>query len=116
MKLRRTTEVSGFQSIMHWCPACDQAHGIRIKGPTGPLWLFNGNYNRPTFTPSILCFTTYDEDNNPLPEGQRRTLCHYFITDGKIQYCADSPHEFAGRSVDIPEWPYANGAYGGIEE
>lgn len=118
MKLRRTTGAGGYRSIMHWCPGCNEVHGIRIEGPDGPKWSFNNDYDRPTFNPSILCFTTYDDSDEPkkLPEGQRRTLCHYFIRDGKIEFCGDSPHALAGHTVDIPEWPYASGTFGGIED
>ena len=75
----------------------------------------------PTFAPSILCFTEYDEDDPSdvpvkLPDGQRRTLCHYFIRDGMIEFCPDSPHALAGQTVELPEWPYAAGAYGGVED
>ena len=115
-KLRRTVGAGGFRSIMHWCPGCNEVHGIRIEGPSGPKWAFNNDFERPTFSPSVLNFTTYDDDDNLLPNGQRRTLCHYFITDGKIQFCADSPHALAGQTVDIPDWPYASGAYGGVED
>ena len=120
-KLRRTSGAGGYRSIMHWCPGCNEPHGIRIEGPTGPKWTFNGDYEKPTFNPSILCFTVYDDSDDSdvpqkLPEGQRRTLCRYFIRDGKIEFCGDSPHAFAGHTVDIPEWPYAPGAYGGLEE
>jgi len=47
---------------------------------------------------------------------QRGTTCHYFITDGKIEFCGDSPHKLAGQIVDLPDWPYSPGAYGGIED
>lgn len=120
-KLRNAISGGGVRTIIHWCPGCEQAHSIRIAGPSGPTWTFNGDYERPTFAPSILCFTEYDEDADSdipvkLPNGQRKTLCHYFIRDGKIEFCADSPHKFAGQTVDLPEWPYASGAYGGVED
>lgn len=119
-KLRNAISGNKERSIIHWCPGCKQPHSIRIAGPT-PTWTFDGNYERPTFAPSILCFTEYDENDEgdvpvKLPDGQRRTLCHYFIRDGMIEFCSDSPHEFAGQTVELPEWPYASGAYGGIED
>jgi hypothetical protein len=46
----------------------------------------------------------------------QRTLCHYFIRAGKIEFCGDSPHNLAGQTVDLPDWPYAPNTYGGIEE
>ena len=117
-KLRKASSTDGItKMLMHWCPGCNEAHGIRIAGGT-PIWSFNGDYEKPTFSPSILCFTTEttDDDDKPLPTPIRRTLCHYFIRDGRIEFCGDSPHALAGQIVDLPDWPYINGAYGGIEE
>ena len=102
---------------MHWCPGCDEPHGIRISGGP-PVWNFDGNYDRPTFGPSIRCFTTETTDDNdkPLPAPLQRTLCHYFIKGGRIEYCGDSPHRLAGETVELPDWPCAPGAFGGIED
>lgn len=113
-KLRRGTS-SIDRRMLHWCPGCKEPHSIRVEGE-GPKWEFNGNFDRPTFKPSVLNFTTYDDEGEPLPAGQRRTLCHYFITDGKIQFCGDSPHALSGQTVDLPDWPYAPGTFGGIED
>lgn len=106
-KLRLTTGTER-KMLMHWCPGCDEPHGVTIQGGP-PQWTFNGNYDKPTFTPSVLCFTTNKQ-------GQRETLCHYFITNGQIQFCGDSPHALAGKTVDLPDWPYAKGEFGGIED
>ena len=34
----------------------------------------------------------------PLP-----SVCHSFVTDGRIQFLADSNHALAGQTVDLPE-------------
>jgi hypothetical protein len=87
--------------IMHWCPGCDCAHGIWIEQPnpaTGARWTWNGDAEKPTVSPSILCFTEAD--------GVRRTLCHYFIRNGNIEFCADSPHALKGQTVPLPPFPH----------
>lgn len=115
-KLRRAVGDGGKHVwLLHWCPACEEPHGITIQGGP-PQWTFDGSFDRPTFRPSVLYFTDYDEEGERLPEGQRRTLCHYFVTDGKIQFCGDNPHALNGQTVDLPDWPYAPGTYGGIED
>jgi hypothetical protein len=122
-KLRQAVG-TGQKMLMHWCPGCNEPHGIRIEAgadfPNGrpPLWTFDGNYASPTFSPSIRCFTTEttDDDDRPLPAPIQRTLCHYFIKAGKIEFCGDSPHKLAGQTVDLPDWPYAPGTFGGIHE
>ena len=114
--LRRVTTKDGsYQTLYHWCEACGHVHGARIDDgrPTSmPKWTWNGDREKPTLSPSILNFTTYsDQDDNyggprKLPEGQRRTLCHYFLKDGVIEYCGDNPHALNGKSVpliDIPD-------------
>lgn len=35
-----------------WCPGCDKAHAIAYEGPNA--WGWNGDLERPTFTPSVL--------------------------------------------------------------
>ena len=117
-KLRRAVG-QGTVSLMHWCPACDEPHGIRISGPA-PTWAFNQDYDAPSFHPSVLCFTTFDHEGMPLPFGQKRTLCHYFLHRGSelkqhganlepkrsyISYCGDCPHEMRGKIVELPDWP-----------
>lgn len=124
--------------LLHWCPGCDSPHGIIIENSEGrPIWKFDGNYNAPTFEPSVRCYTTETTDDNdrPLPKPIERTLCHYFIKAGSdpllaqrepgrmfdpgksyIDFCGDSPHALAGKIVELPDWPYAPGTYGGIDE
>ncbi len=115
-KLRSATG-TGEKRFLHWCPGCAEVHSIRIEcaGP-GPVWSFNGDLERPTFSPSIRISEGHDDEGNRLPQGQWRTLCHYFIRDGRIEFCSDSPHPLAGQTVDLPDWPYAPGTYGGIDE
>lgn len=113
-KLRSASGADGYRAILHWCPGCDEVHGIKIAGQ-GSSWSFNGDYERPTFSPSVLIWTNHDGQKR-LPEGQRRTECHYFIRDGRIEFCGDSPHKLSGQTVDLPDWPYAPGTYGGVDE
>jgi len=68
------------------CPGCGDPHVLT----TG--WTFNGSYDRPTFSPSLLVTK---------PNGPER--CHSFITDGQIRYLSDCTHAMAGQTVDLPE-------------
>lgn len=127
-KLRRAVGDGGKHvRLMHWCPGCKEPHGITIEGGP-PTWSFNGDYEMPSFQPSVLCFTDYEGGQRL---AARRTLCHYFIRTGfeladrganldphksYIDFCGDSPHELRGKIVELPDWPYAPGTYGGIEE
>lgn len=92
-----TDVVAGYH---HWCPACNEPHGIAVthRNRYGAVWTFNGNLDSPTFAPSVRCFTT--EEN-----GQQRTLCHYFIKNGMIEFCGDNPHALNGQTVPLPDYP-----------
>ncbi|MBP2232456.1 hypothetical protein J2847_005785 [Azospirillum agricola] len=80
--------------LMFWCPGCDAAHAVRVGSGSG--WTYNGNPDKPTFTPSILF--------NPGGETPGVPLCHSFVTDGRIQFLGDSTHPLAGQTVDLPDF------------
>lgn len=84
------------QTLVHfWCPGCDGAHQI-VDG----TWSWNGDLERPTFSPSVLVRFDVRPPNEHLS-----TVCHSFVTEGRIQFLGDSTHELAGQTVDLPEWP-----------
>ena len=89
-------------AIAHQCPGCGVVHMIRLKGPP-PLWTWNGDVNAPTLTPSVHFFTRHDDERKPLPDGRTRTLCHYKLTSGKIEFLSDSLHRLRGRVVELPD-------------
>jgi hypothetical protein len=93
MKLQ-TTDTEG--DYLHYCPACRQMHLIntRRKNQNGAQWTFDGNMEKPTFSPSI----------NILKEGGG-SQCHYFIQVGYILYAQDSHHDMKGQTIEMPEIP-----------
>ena len=67
-----------------------------LHGPgAGPRWGWNGDAEKPTFTPSVLVRYNWSD-------GER--VCHSFVTDGQIQFLGDCTHALAGQTVDIPAW------------
>jgi hypothetical protein len=81
-------------NFLHWCRGCGHGHVY----PT-PRWTFNGNVQNPSFTPSMRIFTPKTDEQ---PE---QTICHYFVTDGKIAYCGDSAHELKGQTLPLEPIP-----------
>lgn len=79
--------------FMFQCPACGNCHG------PNHTWGFNGDMDRPTFTPSLLVTSEYGPE-----DARRKRVCHSFITDGKIQFLSDCTHAMAGQTVEIPDW------------
>lgn len=55
---------------------------------TTSQWLWNGDVEKPTLSPSIR--TT----NGTI-------VCHSLINDGMVNFCADSTHEFSGKTVEL---------------
>ena len=81
------------------CPGCKEDHTIPTVGPRA--WGFNGSNSRPTFTPSILVKgvkNAWGPDFDPTP-----TVCHSFVTDGRIQFLGDCTHDLKGQNVDLPD-------------
>lgn len=79
-----------------FCPGCKQYHLIHVKpykNPMGASWEFNGDVEKPTFSPSILRQTELI---------RRKFICHLYIRDGKIQYLGDCSHELKGQTVELP--------------
>lgn len=73
--------------FFHWCPACELRHPLPYS------WTFNGDLERPTFSPSF---------RQTLGDGG---VCHYFIIAGEIHFVADSTHALAGQRVQLPDMP-----------
>ena len=82
-----------------FCPGCECGHLFHTvpwkgnaAGTPGPVWTFNGNTERPTFSPSMLV-------NKSTPE--RR--CHSYVRDGQIQFLNDCYHALKGTTVELPD-------------
>lgn len=73
-----------------WCPGCEHGHLVYTKH-SQLRWQFNGDLQKPTFEPSI---------KNTYPDGR---ICHLFIRNGEIQYCKDSTHHLAGKTIKMKE-------------
>lgn len=77
-------------------PATESSRNGWLLIPRNRGWQFNGDTENPTFTPSI-------KETHPRPD--KPEWCnHYVITDGKVAYCGDCTHEFAGQTLDLLEW------------
>lgn len=76
--------------------ADDGTHMVPTTGPNA--WGFNGDVDRPTFTPSILVHEVKRTDGSTFSP-----RCHSFVTDGRIAFCTDSAHALAGQTVDLPD-------------
>lgn len=79
----------GEAAYFHWCPGCESMHALPFK------WKFNGDLEKPTFTPSF----------KQAPGTQFQ--CHYILTNGVLDFCSDSAaHKLRGPVPlpDLPDW------------
>lgn len=99
----------GNSRVLFWCPGCREGHQVYVG-----TWTWNGSLEQPTFTPSVLIRghqwpgEEYPEHfkaaHAAVPAGGE-TVCHTFVTDGRIQFLGDCTHELAGQTVNLPTWP-----------
>ena len=88
------------EKATHWQIECPASQCIEI--PRDGRWTFNGDFENPTFSPSInetrgkagQTQAEFKADPNPWRN-------HVFIRDGYIQYLSDCTHELAGMTVQI---------------
>ena len=93
-----------------FCPGCKSTHAVNTSGPR---WDYNGDPACPTFSPSILVtYNGSDAGQDDAPP----SVCHSFVRSGRIEFLCDCTHALVGQTVDVPDWPYAPGTYGGIDE
>ena len=94
-------------SLAALCPACDFEHSFNVDlvghskwRADSPLWGFDGNYEAPTFNPSMLANRNRSFEHHP--------ICHSWLKDGVWEFLADSTHGMAGQRVPmIPPEPDA---------
>jgi predicted RNA-binding Zn-ribbon protein involved in translation (DUF1610 family) len=102
------------EGVHFFCPGCNQVHGITTKPE---VWTFNGDFQKPTFSPSVLVrsghYIQNKEPGNCWCDFEKRTgmnsgfkcfICHSFVKDGRIQLLDDCSHSLAGQTVDLPPW------------
>ena len=78
--------------FMYWDIATQDVNCFWVTGYYDRGWQWNGDFERPTVTPSIL---------NSRPG----FINHVYITNGKIEYLNDCTHDMAGQRVDMVDFP-----------
>ena len=85
-------------SLSALCPACGFEHSFSVdferRGHhTNYVWEFNGDYDKPTFSPSILSNKDKWQKHHP--------VCHSFLKEGVWQFLGDCTHEMANQHVPM---------------
>jgi len=98
------TRGSGLHVLpVNWLPAGETVESPLVAGK--PHWGFNGDLERPSFTPSVL--STWDEwQGDGVPP--KKHVCHSFVgcngaQPGQITFLGDCTHDLKGQTVELPE-------------
>lgn len=100
MRGKKVTRPDGtLYGVRFDCPGCGEPHVVPTTGENA--WGFNGDFDRPTLTPSILVYP-HDVllDDGSVGQSYR---CHSFVRDGRIEFLSDCTHALAGKTVDLSE-------------
>lgn len=92
-KIKLVPGTAGMYSF--FCPGCCKEHAVMTKQENGyahPIWAFNGDVDKPTFSPSVAV-VSYNKEVE--------TRCHSFIREGRIEYLPDSDHSLAGQTIEM---------------
>ncbi|QOT75041.1 DUF6527 family protein [Cupriavidus basilensis] len=120
--LSKVLQDSPGNGLSFWCPGCRTSHTIQHGAGPGPRWAWNGDVERPTFTPSVLvrtghhvqgydgggCWCDFNAElkaKGEEPCDFNCEVCHSFVSDGQIQYLGDCTHALAGQTVPLAEFP-----------
>lgn len=104
-KLRKWVDpVNEREGFSYFCQGCKRAHSVSVKGSNA--WGWNGDLERPTFTPSVLVtWPAHPDADERFKEWRTERRCHTFVTDGRVQFLGDCTHELAGQTLDLPDLP-----------
>jgi hypothetical protein len=109
-QLSKVLRDSTDHGLMFNCPGCGIVHIVHYGDGDGPRWIWNGDIDKPTFTPSILLrYHTWippatRENMNVGPQTKINVVCHSLVINGQIQFLNDCTHKLVGQTVDLPEW------------
>ncbi len=119
MGVRGVLRTMGEGLVGFWCPGCQELHMINTDASERPAWSFDGNYEAPTFAPSINVTGVRrltDDEHARIMAGERIAptprVCHSFVRGGHIEFLSDCTHALAGQTVALasPEPPIESGA------
>ena len=88
-------------ALRFWCPGCKDWHAVvpktgdSTKEEARSQWTWNGDLVAPTFRPSIKVTAS------------SKSVCHSYVTNGFIEFLADSTHALQGCKVPLPPPPAA---------
>ena len=106
-------KIKGGQTFIN-CPACKTTHCLNTDADKKPCWGFNGDMDKPTFSPSILERSGHycERGSHPKTKDECEAckegydmcyICHSFVKDGMIQFLNDCTHAYAGKTLPLED-------------
>ena len=85
-------------SLSALCPACKFEHSFDVDlekhgKHTRDIWTFDGNYESPTFNPSMLSNKNQTDEYKP--------ICHSWLHNGIWQFLGDCTHVMANQRIPM---------------
>lgn len=89
------------QSVWTWCPGCDRLHPFRLPpgDERGVFWEWDGNLDAPTFSPSLLCYSSVH-----LCEGE-----HEPVVCPNPDTCGATSHQIGHEVNGVLRWSFKDG-------
>lgn len=82
------------EDLYFYCVACDTLHSVTLAPHAH---YFNGNLEYPTIRPRVnLKYGACEEE---------RQQCHFTLISGELKYFSNCTHEYAGKTIALPEIP-----------
>jgi hypothetical protein len=108
--------------LQYWCQGCKELHGVYVfGGQLNANWSWNGDAERPVFSPSVLCqrdtwVPPVTRENleqwraQPWEQHQEHRVCHTFVgcngaQPGEVIFLSDCTHALAGTVQPLPDLP-----------
>lgn len=111
-KLRSSVDVNGRKGLTYWRQGCESLHQIWYEGGApGRNWGWNGDAERPIFTPSVLVTYPANPDaDEEFKEWRTARCCHTFVgcngaQPGEVIFLGDCTHALAGTVQPLPDLP-----------
>ena len=90
-----TGKITGYRVL---CPGCKQKHFYMTQEfDNHPVWSFNGDMEKPTFTPSLRANWNYK---------YKDFCCHFNLTNGIFEFQNDCTHSLSGQNHPMIEYKH----------
>jgi hypothetical protein len=111
-KLRASVDGNGRRGLTYWCQGCECLHQVWVEGgEPGRNWGWNGDVEKPVFTPSVLVTYPANPDaDEQFKEWRTARRCHTFVgcngaQPGEVIFLGDCTHAMAGQTLPLPDLP-----------